>query len=185
MRSGFIVAIVGIVLVLIAAGVLVFAFSQATQIQKTISVPANGTQDYVINCEKGTYYMIHISSEDGNFTYELIDPAGNVVDNSTNASTYGAVSLNATETGDYTLRIHNMEAYDIQVQIMVMSQSDIMSLAMNMLGALALCCVGLILALVGFIIGLLQGKKQKQPVYQPPPPSPPQPPESGGGYQEV
>jgi|GEM_PF-3381969 len=184
MRSGFIVAIVGIVLVIAAVGVLVYFLNQATQIQETLTVPANGTEDYKITCEAGTYYMIHISA-DGNFTYELIDPAGNIVDNSTNASTYAVASVNATMSGDYTLRIHNMESTDITVDVLVMTEKDIMSLAMNMLGAVALCCVGLILAIVGFIVGLLQAKKQKQPVYQPPPPPPPSPPESGGGYQEV
>ncbi len=184
MRSGFIVAIIGIILAVVAAGVFAYSLTQATQMQETVNVPVNGTKEYTIPCQEGSMYTIALQSN-GTFTYELLAPGGTVVEESTNATTSATVVFNATETGDYTLRIYNADTTDIEVQIMVMSNSDIMSLVMGMAGALVLCCVGIILVIIGLIIGILQGKKQRQPVYQPPPPPPPSQPEGGEGYQEV
>ncbi len=156
MKTGLIVFLVGLGLILAGAVVFGFVYSQVQSNTKTLDLGPNETKSMSLTLDQGETYLITITSKNNvTFSYKIYAPNGTVIENDTNATSYVA-TINATAGGTYTLQITNLESTSTTIDVMVSSESDIFTMVKNALAAVALCCIGIIVIIIGIILLIIK-----------------------------
>ncbi len=162
MKRSILVLIIGIVLIVIAVGILGVFYTHGTKYTEVLSVSPNSSKYYYFNLTGNNNYVIYITSQ-SNISCKIYSPSGKLLDEKNNIS---QITFNITHAnGKYKLVVHNNENSQAEVVVFVAEESAMNSLMYGVYASGGFCCLGMVVVIIAFIM-LLWDRKMEEKQYK-------------------
>jgi len=158
MRKGIIILLVGVILVVAAMGIYIAFSAGATKEMKELHLSAGETKELSFQLKSGDYYLV--ISSDGKVNYTLLDEKGEIVKSGTVEKQFSGKMGHLS--GNYTLRVENLEDKEVNVNAIMKSEESLLSLGTAVLASVGVFVAGIIVIIAGVILTLKERKKEDE-----------------------